>query len=103
MESAASSPKIAAADIDNPVIQQPKKPNSTVINTLFSIAACSSKIDEIKMCQKELENQKQIINENFIFQRKCQQMAYDLEAERKTHAEELRLINQFFFGKLLHP
>uniref|UniRef100_A0A914CF18 Uncharacterized protein n=1 Tax=Acrobeloides nanus TaxID=290746 RepID=A0A914CF18_9BILA len=67
---------------------------ATTSASLLSIGAASQKISEFQECLIDYEKIYAHFKELMEFLLNCEQVSNDLENERKSHAEELRIINQ---------
>ncbi|KAH7724996.1 zinc finger protein [Aphelenchoides avenae] len=61
---------------------------------LFAISDAREKLQELVEHLDELRRQQKVLHQATQFLAQCEQVGLDLESERKSHSEELRLINQ---------
>uniref|UniRef100_A0A7E4VBC6 BBC domain-containing protein n=1 Tax=Panagrellus redivivus TaxID=6233 RepID=A0A7E4VBC6_PANRE len=70
------------------------QPPQHVISHLSAVAACSASLNRFQAVLKTYNNDRDNMNALIQYLQQCQKTCIELENERKSHAEELRLINQ---------
>ncbi|CAI4233354.1 unnamed protein product [Auanema sp. JU1783] len=66
----------------------------SLTSNLNTIIAASENVASLQLLSKHLRSHMSKLDEYIEFLSKCKQLETDLEIERKSHAEELRQINQ---------